>query len=179
MTDGKVKIRESDQSDKTHIRTVHQNAFGAAEGPAVSRLAVELLEDESARPVLSLVAEKGDELVASIIFSSIRLEGGGPVSAYILAPLAVAGQHQGCGIGTELIRQGLQALKSRGAEFVLVLGDPNYYSRAGFSAGHGLRPPYPLAYPEAWMARELVEGALTDVQGKVLCAATLMAPEHW
>ena len=60
-----------------------------------------------------------------------------------------------------------------------MLGDPNYYSRAGFKAGHGLKPPYKLEFPEAWMALELREGVLSTIKGTVRCAASLNAPELW
>jgi predicted N-acetyltransferase YhbS len=42
----------------------------------------------------------------------------------------------GNGTGTELILRGLDILKERGAEIVLVYGDPDYYMRTGFRAGH-------------------------------------------
>jgi len=174
-----VRIRESIKKDKDRIRKVHQDAFGEQEGKAVSQLAIDLLEDCTAMPVLSLVAEQNNEIVGSIIFSAIRVEGHQAVSAYILAPLAVAKKLQGSGIGTSLINQGLKILRERGAEFVLVLGDPNYYSRTGFKAGHDLKPPYELAHPEAWMAQELNNGAISRITGTVQCATSLMAPEHW
>ena len=84
------------------------------------------------------------------------------------------------GIGTLLINKGLEILKERGAEIVLVYGDPNYYMRTGFKAGHKLKPPYKLEYPEeAWMAKEIVEGILTTTQGTVRCAKSLSSPEYW
>jgi putative acetyltransferase len=52
-----VKIRESLENDKEFIRKVHQNAFGQPEGETVSQLAIDLLEDKTALPILSLVAE--------------------------------------------------------------------------------------------------------------------------
>lgn len=84
-----MKIIESAEKDKKGIGKVHQDAFGESEGEAVSQLAIDLLEDETAVPILSLVAELDDEIVGSIIFSSVRIEGSEGVSAYILAPLAV------------------------------------------------------------------------------------------
>ena len=49
-----VKIRESVPHDKELIKEVHQNAFGESDGEAISQLATDLLEDETAMPVLSL-----------------------------------------------------------------------------------------------------------------------------
>jgi len=174
-----MQIRESVENDKDTIRIVHQNAFGGSEGEAVSQLAIDLLEDKTAHPILSLVAEQNNEIIGNVIFSPVNIEGFKGVSAYILAPLAVIKDNQGKGIGTKLIYRGIDTLKKRGAEIVLVLGDPNYYTRTGFKAGHNLESPYKLEYPEAWMAQELVEGVLAKTQGMVQCALSLNSPEYW
>ena len=175
-----VKIRESVDNDKNSIRMVHLNAFDQSEAEIVSQLALDLLEDETAQPILSLVAEQDNEIVGNIIFSSVNIEGVEGVSAYILAPLAVTKDNQGKGIGAKLINQGLETLKARGAEIVLVYGDPNYYTRTGFKAGHNLKPPHKLKYPdEAWMAQELEEGILANTRGAVQCASSLDSPEYW
>jgi predicted N-acetyltransferase YhbS len=70
-----VKIRESVDDDKTCIRKVHQNAFDQSEGEAVSQVAIDLLEDKTALPILSLVAEQDNEIIGNIIFSSVSIEG--------------------------------------------------------------------------------------------------------
>lgn len=175
-----MKIRESVENDRKSIRKVYKNAFDQSEGEIVAQLAIDLLEDKTARPILSLVAEQDDKIIGNVIFSSVNIEGVEGVSAYILAPLAVTRFAQRSGIGTQLINKGLETLKERGAEIVLVYGDPNYYMRTGFKANHNLKPPHKLKYPEeAWMAQELVEGVLTKTQGMVQCASSLNSPEHW
>ena len=174
-----MKIRESVENDKKSIRMVHQNAFDLSEGETVSQLTIDLLEDKTAVPILSLVAEQDNEIIGNVIFSSVNIEGVEGVSAYILAPLAVTRLVQRSGIGTQLINKGLETLKERGAKIVLVYGDPNYYTRTGFKAGHNLEAPYKLEYPEAWMAQELVKGVLAKTQGMVRCALSLNSPEHW
>ena len=175
-----MKIRESVENDKKSIREVHLNAFDSSEGESVAQLAIDLLEDKTALPILSLVAEQDNEIMGNIIFSSVNIEGFEGVSAYILSPLAVTKFAQKKGIGTRLINKGLEMLKERGAEIVLVYGDPNYYRRTGFKAGHNIKPLYKLKYPEeAWMAQELVENSLTKTQGTVQCAMPLSSPEHW
>jgi predicted N-acetyltransferase YhbS len=175
-----VEIRESVENDKKSIRKVHLNSFDQSEGETVSQLAIDLLEDKTALPILSLVAEQDGVIIGNVIFSSINIEGAKGVSAYILAPLAVTRFAQGKGTGTRLINKGLETLKERGAEIVLVYGDPDYYKRTGFKAGHNLKPPHKLKYPEgAWMAQELVENILIKTQGTVRCALSLNSPEYW
>ena len=175
-----MKIRESVENDKASIKNVHLDAFGKDEGITNSQLAIDLLEDKSALPILSLVAELNNEIIGNIIFSSVKIEGAEDTSVYILAPLAVKTLEQKKGIGSQLIIKGLETLKKLGAEIVLVYGDPNYYKYTGFKSGHNLSPPYKLEYPEeAWMAQELVENALTNTRGKVQCSVPLSSPELW
>lgn len=175
-----MKIRESVESDKKSIRMVHLNAFDQSEAETVSQLAIDLLEDKTALSILSLVVEQDNDIIGNVIFSSVNIEGTEDISAYILAPLAVSRLAQKKGIGTLLINKGLEILKARGAEIVLVYGDPNYYMRTGFKAGHKLKPPYKLQYPdEAWMAQELVAGVLSKTQGIVRCAISLSSPDYW
>lgn len=178
-----MKIRESKDSDKQAILSVHKNAFSTSEGEeaatTVSQLAIDLLEDETALPVLSLVAEKTSEIIGNVIFSNVTTNGCAPGTIYILCPLAVASSQQNSGVGSALIKQGLNILKNRGAQAVLVLGDPNYYCRSGFSPDHHIDPPYKLPYPEAWLGHELVYGALKTTSGAAQCANCLHVPELW
>lgn len=88
------------------------------------------------------------------------------VAAAALAPLAVLPEYQRRGLGAELIARGLDLLRENGERIVLVLGHPEYYPRFGFSAenARNLESPFP---PEAYMALELIPGALDGVRGKV------------
>ncbi len=171
-------IRESSAGDLTAIVRLHEQAFGAPEGPVIARLVTELLEHPSAQPLLSLVAEQDANICGHALFTAVRIDGRA-CKGFILAPLAVAPDCQRKGTGKALIDHGSDELAARGADFVLVLGDPNYYARAGFTATHNMHAPYELRYPEAWMARELAAGALAKVAGTATCAAPLMQPQHW
>ena len=175
-----MDIRESVDRDKAAIRAVHQDAFGPKEGAELAQLASDLLEDPTGQPMLSLVAEKDGSVVGNVIFTSARIEGLAEANAFIMAPLAVLASEQGNGIGTQLIQEGLELLKQQGAQIVLVYGDPNYYKRTGFKAGHNLKAPHKLSFPiEAWMAQELVDGALDRTQGTIQCCKVLDLPAYW
>lgn len=64
-----------------------------------------------------------------------------------LAPVAVAPDAQGGGIGGQVVELALNWAAGRDA-FVVVLGDPNYYGARGFSAQRAARlsSPYPVEH---------------------------------
>ena len=177
-----MQIRRSNPDELKAIQQVHRAAFGADEGPTIVELVADMLSDASAEPLLSLVAERDQQLIGSVLFTPVQLETDGrPFKAYILAPLAVSPGQQQSGVGTALIRAGLKQLNDDGVELVFVYGDPNYYSRTGFEASlpHDLHPPHAIEYPEGWQVQGLVEGALEQASGCVTCCESLSNPDHW
>ncbi|MCG7917242.1 MAG: N-acetyltransferase [Candidatus Thiodiazotropha taylori] len=172
-------IRDTVDSDLNTLVELHREAFGETEGDRVARLAVELLQDSTARPLISLVASVDGLVVGHVIFSKVSVEGDAERSGYILAPLAVHPAFQRRGIGTALIRRGIERLTQLKADYVLVLGNPDYYQRAGFTAAHAVLPPYELDYPEAWMILRLNQDGVGETKGVVRCAKALCWPELW
>jgi putative acetyltransferase len=144
------------------IRAIHEAAFGRADEADL----VDGLRSEGA-VLASLVAEVEQRMVGHILFSRMWIDNAdGAIPAAALAPVAVLPEHQGRGIGGQLIRNGLDFLQGQGERIAIVLGDPAYYSRFGFSVeqARALESPFP---PEAFMALELSAGALKGVRGKV------------
>lgn len=97
--------------------------------------------------MLSLVAVAGSALVGHVAFTLCSVTDGSDAVA-LLGPLAVATASQKRGIGSALVRAGLDRLRSAGFDQVFVLGDPAYYGRFGFEAERSVAPPFPL--PEGW-----------------------------
>ena len=121
-----VKIRKSTDFDKSEIETVHIQAFGEEEGPDIAKLVNDLFEDETAFPLLSLVAVKNGKIVGHVLYTkAIITQTTKSVSAQILAPLGILPEAQNQGIGAQLIREGLNQLKESGVELVFVLGHQN------------------------------------------------------
>src|SRR3546814_9680333 len=54
--------------------------------------------------------------------------------ALALAPVGVRPDRQGQGIGSALIRNGIDRARNEGWNAVFVLGEPDYYRRFGFDA---------------------------------------------
>jgi putative acetyltransferase len=121
-------IRTEEEKDRPHVFALNAAAF---ETPAEANL-VEALR-QRARPVVSLVAEDNQTIVGHIMFSPVLLSGHPDVKIMGLAPMAVAPIHQRKGIGSALVRAGLEQCKQLGFGAVVVLGHPEYYPRFGFS----------------------------------------------
>jgi putative acetyltransferase len=157
-------IREERPEDFDAVRHVNRLAFGQdAEGRLVDLLR------ESGGVVVSMVAvdDATREVVGHILFSRLQIEtAAGYVSAVSLAPMAVAPAWQRRGVGSRLVRRGLDQCLARGEKIVSVLGHAAYYPRFGFSPELAKPLDGPYAGVE-WMALELVPGALAGVAGKV------------
>lgn len=119
--------------------------------------------------LLSLVAEIDGEVVGAILFTPLTIETpGGPLPAVGLSLLAVLPAYQRQGIGSALIRTGLQQLRDQGHRICCVLGHPAYYPRFGFHycGERGLTCAFDAPL-QVCMAAELQPGALDGVCGEV------------
>lgn len=85
-----------------------------------------------------------------------------------LAPMAVMPAAQRRGIGSALIRSGLERCAQLGYSAVVVLGHPEYYPRFGFvpASRFGIGCEYEVP-DEVFMALELEPGALTGMSGTI------------
>ncbi len=128
--------------------------------------------------VLSLVAIADSVLAGHVIFTACSIDGEAKVA--LLGPLCAAPARQRQGVGTALVREALQRLRRDGTLHVLVLGDPAYYSRFGFSADHGVKTPFPI--PEkwlgAWRCLTLKDGLKSPV-GELVVPAPWRKPALW
>jgi putative acetyltransferase len=158
-------IRDEWPDDAPGIRSLLQAAFSSSvEADLVDRLRA------SCPDRLSLVAHEGTEVVGHILFTPVvidtgatRIEGSG------LAPMAVLPEQQRAGIGSALVRAGLERLRRAGCPFVVVVGYPEYYSRFGFgpASRQGLRCQWDEVPDEAFMMLVLDPAVAPDLAGLV------------
>jgi putative acetyltransferase len=155
-------IRSEAAEDAGAVRSVLLAAFGGDDEATL----IELLRDHG-DVVASLVALVDDEIVGCVMFSRLTIRTDGELlGAVALAPLAVLPGHSRQGIGSALVREGIRLLRDLGETIVIVLGDPTYYARFGFSME--LARPLRSRYSgPAFMALELRTGALDGVAGDV------------
>ena len=157
-----LSIRPETPDDLEAIQTVHRLAF---DGDEEARLVDALRAEGYARA--SLVAEAEGRVIGHIMFSDLPiLTPDATIPALSLAPLAVIPENQRQGVGSALVREGLQFCRTHGHRIVVVLGHPEFYPRFGFSSQLAARLKSPYS-GEAFMAMELVTGALGGVEGEV------------
>ncbi|HMP57741.1 MAG TPA: N-acetyltransferase, partial [Gemmatales bacterium] len=160
---GSRTIRPEAVADHEVVRHVNRLAFGRDDEAGI----VDALR-EGGHAWVSLVAEVKGRVVGHTLFSDLPiLTDSGTVSAVSLAPMAVLPEYQRKGIGSALVEKGLEVCRAQGHRIVVVLGHPEFYPRFGFTAKLAEPLSSPFGGREAWMALELVPGALGGVSGWV------------
>ena len=157
-------IRRETPEDAVAITNVNDAAFGQkVEGELVARLR------ERGALVLSLVAIEDDRIVGHIAFSPVEVETShSRFKAIALGPMSVLPAYQRRGIGSKLVRAGIEEIRKLGHEMVFLVGHQDYYPRFGFVPAKPKNFVCEFAVPnEAWMVLELREGVLEGRWGLV------------
>ena len=157
-------IRSETPEDIDSIRRINLQAFGQKAEAAI----VDKLRDRNALTI-SLVATMENEVVGHIAFSPVMIESQcSSFEAVTLAPMAVLPEYQRKGIGSQLVRAGLEECHRLGHGIVVVLGHPDFYPRFGFVSAKQKGIDCEFEVPdEAWMVLELKEGILRGKSGTV------------
>jgi putative acetyltransferase len=150
------------------VRRVVEDAFGK---PVVGELVDALRRSPDWIPGLSFVAELNSEIVGHILFTRSLLDAPRRlVDVLVLSPVSAATTHQGQGIGSALIRHGLDEVRRlRDEPLVFLEGAPSFYQRFRFEPAEPLgfrRPSLRIPEPafqvarlppwESWMTGTLV-----------------------
>jgi putative acetyltransferase len=128
-----MQIREEQSEDHAIIRQITELAFApkaysdGTEGELVDKLRA------SGELQLSLVAIIDGNVVGHVAFSPVTI-GEYNSGWFGLGPVSVHPDRQRQGIGSALIQEGLQRLKTENARGCALIGDPAYYSRFGFQS---------------------------------------------
>jgi HAD superfamily hydrolase (TIGR01509 family) len=158
-----LALRPETPEDLPGIRTVEESAFSRRNEADLVDLA-----RARGRSALSMVAVQAGIVVGHVLFTPVTLDP--PHSGQRglgLGPIAVLPKFQLRGIGSRLMRAGLENVRRLGCGFVILLGNPAYYSRFGFTPGRlfGLSSDY--GDGDEFQALELRPGTLAGVRGHV------------
>jgi len=158
-----ITIRPETQEDHAAIWKVHRAAF---------KLEIESNLVDALRTggfvEVSLVAESGGEIVGHILFHHLSVVTKDKTAEVLsLAPMSVLPDLQRQGIGSKLIKAGIEACRESCYRIITVLGHPAYYTRFEFSAELAQSLESPFGGGEAWMAMELKPGAIAKIKGRV------------
>ena len=159
----RITVRPERPEDADHVRRVNELAFGRPNEAAL----VDAVRGSA--NTLSLVAMLGQQVVGHILFTAVWIERMDRTTAAVgLGPMAVLPEHQRRGVGSALVRAGLDACRRLGHAVVVVLGHPEYYQRFGFvpASTKGIRYEHSVAR-EAFMVLELRTGAVARSGGVV------------
>ena len=164
---------------KQLIIDVFSESEGNEEGELIGNLAFELQDTTNSVDLFGFIARADQKIIGSIFFTRINFEHS--INAFILSPVAIATEYQRQGIGQKLIKFGIEALKCHGVELLLTYGDPNFYSKVGFShiSESIIKAPLKLTYPHGWLAQSLVGDVVQPISGESRCVEALNNQKYW
>jgi putative acetyltransferase len=159
-----ITVRPEAPADGDALRQVNTAAFGR---PEEARL-VDALR-ERARLYLGLVAIVDGAIAGHIAFTHATLHGdAADWDIAALGPMAVRPALQRSGIGSALVREGLEACRRLGHDLVVVVGHPGFYPRFGFVPARPRGITCEFAVPDdVFMVAELTPGARRGRRGVV------------
>ena len=159
--------------------TTFTDSEGEAEGVLIGKLVRDFLDTTGGTDLRIFVTVDEGAIIASTVFS--RLSCGDGTIAFLMAPVAVHPDYQKRGLGQELIRNGLDALRESGVELVMSYGDINFYAKTGFAAvSEDVVPaPLPLTFPTGWIGQALNGRVIRPVRGGTRCVPAIDNVEYW
>lgn len=151
-----------------------------SDGTNIIALVEEIRDSKYYIPELSFVAELDGKIVGHFLFSHF------PISAkpdgtrtdpedqsvVMLAPVSVHADHFHQGIGSTMIRLGIEQVKKYGYKGITVEGDYRFYNRVGFrtSSEFSIYPTsgFPMQEPRCMMCQETYPGSLRGIHGYIV-----------
>lgn len=132
-----VEIRSERPADAPQIEALTAAAFLNAPHTSHTEHHIVNALRSAGQLAVSLVAQADGALIGHVAISPVATSSGA-TGWFGLGPLSVLPQHQLQGVGSKLVRAALRLLRERGAAGCVVLGEPRYYGRFGFSVSPDL-----------------------------------------
>lgn len=115
---------------------------------------------------LSFIASEGRRVIGTVRLWNVSV--GNDKDALLLGPMAVAEDCRSLGLGGAMMRRAIQTVRKLGHDAIVLVGDPEYYTRFGFSGEKtgALWMPGPFERHRL-LGRELTAGALDGARGMI------------
>ncbi len=164
-----IQIRHERLADLDAREALLDNAFGETRTRKSSE---RLREDRLPAEGLSFIASEGKRVIGTARLWNVACGNG--ESALLLGPVAVAEDCRSRGLGGAMVRRAIQAARKLGYAAIVLVGDPEYYSRFGFSGEKtsALWMPGPFERHRL-LGRELKAGALDGANGMIAATGRL------
>ncbi len=179
-----ITIRPEEHKDYKGIVSLILRSFSEgtdySDGTDIVALIEEIRDSEYYIPALSFVAELDGKIVGHFLFSRFPLSktpqgehgGANDTDIVMLAPVSVHADYFRQGVGSAMIRLGIEKVKEMGFKGITVEGNYRFYNTVGFvtSSEYGIYPVsgYPMTEPRCQMCMELYDGSLKYKGGYVV-----------
>jgi predicted N-acetyltransferase YhbS len=168
-----MNLTPAGAADRADIELLLDAAFGPDRR---ARTAYRLREGVEPYRGLSLVAREHGRLVGSIQYWPCALwDGAAAHGVTLLGPVAVAPDLQGTGLGKRLMRASLEVADACGHDAILLIGDPEYYGRFGFSADATAGWAAPGPVERRRLLARLAPGASLPAEGELRAVSSVPA----
>lgn len=180
----KLTIRPEEHKDYKDIVSLILRSFREgtdySDGTDIIALVEEIRDSEYYIPELSFVAELDGTIVGHFLFSKFPLsptkEGGHGGAAdteiVMLAPVSVHADYLRHGIGSAMLKMGIERVKELGYKGITVEGNFRFYNNVGFrtSSEFNVFPTcgIPMNEPRCMMCMETYEGSLDGIGGYIV-----------
>lgn len=184
MLDQKITIRPEAHKDYKSIVSLILRSFQEgtdySDGTDIIALVEEIRDSKFYIPELSFVAELDNQIVGHFLFSKFPLsptrEGGHDdktdAGIVMLAPVCVHADYFRRGIGTAMLKMGIEKVREMGYKGITVEGNYRFYHQVGFrtSSEFGIYPTsgYPMTEPRCMMCQETYAGSLEGIHGYIV-----------
>jgi HAD superfamily hydrolase (TIGR01509 family) len=158
-----LTLRPERPDDLPGIRLVEESAFAHQNEADLVDLA-----RRGGKSTLSMVAVQDGGILGHALFTPVTFDPPHPGWRGLgLGPIAVLPEVQRTGIGSRLMRAGLEHIRRLDYGFVVLLGDPVYYSRFGFTPGGAFGLSSDYGDGDEFQVLELRPGVLAGSARKV------------
>ncbi len=181
-----ITIRRETEKDFEEINELVIGSFTKgtdySDGEDVVELIREIRHGQYYIPELSLVAEFNGKIVGHFMFSHFPLSTNAQKADYnrnikktetvMLAPVSVHPDYLRQGVGSTMIRLGIEKVKEKGYRGIQVEGNPAFYNTIGFimSSKYNIYPTsgWPMKEPQCMMYQETYPGSLEGISGYII-----------